>query len=655
MAEEVIQKKTGAERQTEILVAALERARENGGVLLNAARKPAPSFYDKSLRLSPGNALMMAMHSDQGGFKTNVYTMFSETQKRGEAVRKGQRGVAVVWTNPNQYVNNDNPDDKISRKAYFALDENARKQYKANPREDVYTIFNIDQTTMAHVHKNDYQKQVEQFTVNERTDDKAMRMEFNQFLQKMKDYLVPIRKDGTGLAHYDSRTDTLHIPPQKDFASYPDYAQEVVRQIAHATGVPQRLGRRGVAVEGGRQPEASLQQRELLVRDLVASHKMLEMGLPAKLHPETLEHLSSVIAQMKENPEVGKAILADVNRTVGMMKKAESGEKIQLVEKPSEKNRQAWASQFPIDKVPETFSRIAMLKDDDGRWTLAARPEEGRTFAVHPDKADIGMYFDMMKNDHDEASIENFRTQFAQKYYSVVAEHPDREVSIFKSSASQEALDRIDRVNAFKTNDNKVLLMANIDGEKQRPREISQSQWQRLWLADDKRDYKQHLAATLYADVLSGKQDKEQQNGQQNGQQTVKESAGQNQLPPIMKQFDKLKAKHPDAILLFRTGDFYETYRNDAVKASRILGITLTTNNKVKDKDGQPLETAIFPHHALDVYLPKLIRAGERVAICDQLTVPKQKETGEEAKEAPQQEVKEVVSRQEEQRTGMHR
>ena len=104
MAEERIQKKTGAERQTEILVAALENAKKNGGVLLNASRKPAPSFYNKSLRLPPGNALMMAMHSDQGGFKTNVYTMFRETHERGEAVRKGQKGVAVVWTNPNQYV-----------------------------------------------------------------------------------------------------------------------------------------------------------------------------------------------------------------------------------------------------------------------------------------------------------------------------------------------------------------------------------------------------------------------------------------------------------------------------------------------------------------------------------------------------------------------
>lgn len=661
MAEETIQKKSGAERQTEILVAALERAKENGGVLLNALGKPAPSFYNKSLRLTPGNALMMAMHSDQGGFKTNVYTMFSETHNRGEAVRKGQKGVAVVWTNPNQYVNNDNPEDKISRKAYFALDESARKQYKANPREDVYTIFNIDQTTMSHVHKDEYKQQVEQFAGAEErtqkpTDDKAMRMEFNQFMQKMKDNLVPIRKDGTGIAHYDSRTDTLHIPPQKDFASYQEYAQEVVRQVVHATGVPQRLGRRGVAVEGGRQPQEAMQQRELLVRDLVASHKMLEMGLPAKLHPKTMEHLPAVIASLKENPELGKSILMDVNRTVGMMKKAESGEKIVPVEKPTEKNRQAWAEQFPIDKVPEQFTRIAMLKDDNGKWTLAARPEEGRTFAVHPDKADISMYFDMMKNDHDEASIEKFRTQFAQKYYSVVAAHPDREVNIFKSGAPQETLDRIDRVNAFKTNDNKVLLMANIDGEKQRPREISQSQWQRLWLADDKRDYKIHLAATLYSDILNGKQEVEKQSGQQNVQPTVKDTAGQAQEPPIMKQYDKLKGKHPDALLLFRAGDFYETYRDDAAKASKILGITLTRNDKVKDKDGRPLETAVFPYHALDNYLPKLIRAGERVAICDQLTVPKQQNVqSEEAKEAPQQEVKEVVSRQEEQRPSMHR
>ena len=88
----------------------------------------------------------------------------------------------------------------------------------------------------------------------------------------------------------------------------------------------------------------------------------------------------------------------------------------------------------------------------------------------------------------------------------------------------------------------------------------------------------------------------------------------------MMKQYFDLKAKHPDAVMLFRCGDFYETYSEDAVTASEILGITLTNR---ANGQGKTVEMAGFPHHALDTYLPKLIRAGRRVAICDQLEDPK--------------------------------
>lgn len=91
-------------------------------------------------------------------------------------------------------------------------------------------------------------------------------------------------------------------------------------------------------------------------------------------------------------------------------------------------------------------------------------------------------------------------------------------------------------------------------------------------------------------------------------------------LTPMMKQFLDLKAKHPDAVMLFRCGDFYETYSTDAVIASEILGITLTKRANGK---GKTIEMAGFPHHALETYLPKLVRAGKRVAICDQLEDPK--------------------------------
>ncbi len=89
---------------------------------------------------------------------------------------------------------------------------------------------------------------------------------------------------------------------------------------------------------------------------------------------------------------------------------------------------------------------------------------------------------------------------------------------------------------------------------------------------------------------------------------------------PLMKQYNTIKARYPDALLLFRVGDFYETFGSDAVKAANILGIVLT---KRANGYASFIELAGFPHHSLDTYLPKLVRAGQRVAICDQLEDPK--------------------------------
>lgn len=671
MAEENINKKTGAERQAEVLVATLERANKNGGTLLNAGQKAMPQFYDKTLRITPVNALIMAMHSDNGEFKTNSYTMFNETHDRSEAVKKGQKGVPFVWQNLNQYVNKDNAEDKISRAEYNSLADAEKAKYKVNPREDVYTVFNIDQTTMFHVHKEEYAKQLELYGAERPKDDKHLRMDVNKFIQSMKDNLVPIRKDATGIAHYDSKKDTLHIPVQKDFPSYADYVQEVTRQIVHATGVPQRLGREGLSVDGVKTPSEVQQHMEMLVEELASAHRMLELGMTAKMRPQTVEQLPNIISELKADPTMAQKVLHDVNRTVGMIKKAENGEKIKLIEKLSEKRQQAWASQFPIDKVPSTFTQISMLKDDEGKWTLAAKPENARTFAVHPSREDVSLYFDMMKNDHDETHVNEFKTQFAQKYYSVVAANPEKEANIFRSNASQDALDLISKVNAFKTKDNKILLVATIGDEKQKSVQINQSQWQRMWLADDKQDYKTHLAAILYSDVLAGKLEEmkrstspdvdgtqlhEENEHREYHEEEKRQQQQMSNVPPIIKQYNDLKQKHPDALLLFRCGDFYETYKEDAVKASNILGITLTKHSKRMDEEEKPLKMAGFPYHALDTYLPKLIRAGERVAICDQLESPRQKTSQqEENKQEAKQEVKEVVSAQKEERHGMHR
>ena len=707
MAEETIQKKTGTERQAAFLVSALERASQQNGVLLNGTMKQAPRFYDKGLRVNPVNALIMAIHSDQGNYKTNSYVLFNDTKNRGEAIRKGEKGVPFMWTNNNEYVNKDNPEDKISRTEFKKLSEADQARYKPNPKEDVYVLFNIDQTTMPNVHKEDYEKHLSQFGgveqgTNLDKDDKAKRISVNQFILNMRDNLVPIRKDATGIAHYDGSRDTVYIPAQKNFPSYGDYVQEVARQVAHATGVTGRLNRDG-----------STQQKEALVEELASAVKMLDFGMPAKLRPETMKELPAIIEQMKENPQFAEDVMHDVNRTVGMIKKAEGGEKIQILENPTEKRQQEWAAQFPMNHVPEKFSAIVMLKDDDAKWTLAAKPENLPVLAVHPSKEDVSLYFDVIKNDHDDAHVQEFRTQMAQKYFSLYSKNQVSAVNLFRSDASQEALDLISKVNAFKTKDSKMLLVATIGDEKQKPVLISPEQWQRLWLADDKQSYKTHLAATLYSDVLAGKLEAmkhatspkvdgtplhEEQEQRDNKEQTVRaENEKKNQeekqrnspeqkekerreekakeeltkaetkavaavvLSPMMKQFVDLKSKHPDAMLLFRVGDFYETYQQDAQKASRILGITLTKSNSQKGPDGKAAEMAGFPHHALDTYLPKLIRAGERVAICDQLENPrtaKQNNSSEQSEESKQT-VKEVVApaqkQEEQQHRSMHR
>ena len=707
MAEETIQKKTGTERQAAFLVSALERASQQNGVLLNGTMKQAPRFYDKGLRVNPVNALIMAIHSDQGNYKTNSYVLFNDTKNRGEAIRKGEKGVPFMWTNNSEYVNKDNPEDKISRTEFKKLSEADQARYKPNPKEDVYVLFNIDQTTMPNVHKEDYEKHLSQFGgveqgTNLDKDDKAKRISVNQFILNMRDNLVPIRKDATGIAHYDGSRDTVYIPAQKNFPSYGDYVQEVARQVAHATGVTGRLNRDG-----------STQQKEALVEELASAVKMLDFGMPAKLRPETMKELPAIIEQMKENPQFAEDVMHDVNRTVGMIKKAEGGEKIQILENPTEKRQQEWATQFPMNHVPEKFSAIVMLKDDDAKWTLAAKPENLPVLAVHPSKEDVSLYFDVIKNDHDDAHVQEFRTQMAQKYFSLYSKNQVPAVNLFRSDASQEALDLISKVNAFKTKDSKMLLVATIGDEKQKPVLISPEQWQRLWLADDKQSYKTHLAATLYSDVLAGKLEAmkhatspkvdgtplhEEQEQRDNKEQTVRaENEKKNQeekqrnspeqkekerreekameeltkaetkavaavvLSPMMKQFVDLKSKHPDAMLLFRVGDFYETYQQDAQKASRILGITLTKSNSQKGPDGKAAEMAGFPHHALDTYLPKLIRAGERVAICDQLENPrtaKQNNSSEQSEESKQT-VKEVVApaqkQEEQQHRSMHR
>lgn len=619
-------KKTGLERQKEVLIEALERAAKENGLFLNTNYKQQPHFYNKELQITPVNSLMMAMHSDNGNFKSNAYTTFQNLQANNAAIRRGQKGVPFIWSNLNEYVEIANPENKITKDSFNKLSEEDKGRYRVNPKENVFTLFNLDQTTLPFVHKDSYKTHINDTGQTAPHDEKELRIDINKYIQKMRENLLPIRRDGIGVAHYDANRDLIHIPAQKEFDTYPEYVQAVTREIVRATGVPQRLNR-----EGTMSSDKEKQARESLVEDLVSAHKLLEFGLPSKLKKTTIENVPSIIKHIKETPNYTENLFRDINRAVGMMKKAEKGEKIKVNEREtvellnvnSQEQAQRNTQENQVSKAV-SFEQITILKDDNEKWTLVARPNEQKPFAIHPSKQDISMYFDSLKNPNKEEGV-SIRTELAQKYYVLSLQHPELKVDIFNTGATQENIEKIDRVNVFRTKDPKNMIIAYVDGKALQPIELNKSLYQRFWLTDNRSAYKVALAASLYAETLNNIKKEGTKQAQEVEQTATKEQSKQSEvshdtaeknIPPIMEQYKALKKNYSDALLLFRKGNYYIAYSDDAVTLSKKLDLEIKTEKNHYENEKTPLRSASFPASSLDGNLPKLIRSGSRVAIC---------------------------------------
>lgn len=619
-------KRTGLERQKEVLIEALERAAKENGLFLNTNYKQQPHFYNKELQITPVNSLMMAMHSDNGNFKSNAYTTFQNLQANDAAIRRGQKGVPFIWSNLNEYVEIVNPENKITKDSFNKLSEEDKGRYRVNPKENVFTLFNLDQTTLPFVHKDSYKTHINDTGQTAPHDEKELRIDINKYIQKMRENLLPIRRDGIGVAHYDANRDLIHIPAQKEFDTYPEYVQAVTREIVRATGVPQRLNR-----EGTMSSDKEKQARESLVEDLVSAHKLLEFGLPSKLKKTTIENVPSIIKHIKETPNYTENLFRDINRAVGMMKKAEKGEKIKVNEREtvellnvnSQEQAQRNTQENQVSKAV-SFEQITILKDDNEKWTLVARPNEQKPFAIHPSKQDISMYFDSLKNPNKEEGV-SIRTELAQKYYGLSLQHPELKVDIFNTGATQENIEKIDRVNVFRTQDQKNMIIAYVDGKALQPIELNKSLYQRFWLTDNRSAYKVALAASLYAETLNNIKKEGTKQAQEVEQTATKEQSKQSEvshdtaeknIPPIMEQYKALKKNYSDALLLFRKGNYYIAYSDDAVTLSKKLDLEIKTEKNHYENEKTPLRSASFPASSLDGNLPKLIRSGSRVAIC---------------------------------------
>lgn len=857
------QEKAAVEREKELLSGALNGAAISGGYWLNASGRTAPRFYPKGPEVSPFNALILGMHADRGGYKTARYFSFNEAKKHGEAVLQSEKGVPFHWYKWEKYVNRNDPSDTMSREDYLQLDKEERKQYKGVRNREIRILFNVDQTTLPDSIPETYRALLENHGgINDRgnlkAEERQLRNAVNHFVAQIKENLVPIRKDGTGTPRYDTAKDAVYMPDQKHFSSYPDYVQELVRQVASATGHRQRLAREGMVMQGGKAPSEDAVKYERLVAELAAGVKMMDFGLPAKMSAENLPLVEYWTQELQENPTLLEAIETDVNNAVEVMRKAERGEKIEYAtlldhkrttelrekQKPqvdsresailidiirkggmgvdsrnfaSPAEKQAFLEKFNLgfydkkveeallkvhDEDPEVmeiafteavhygtqmaesckeympaewntkgsytvsdslkgipdrstkemvivrdkqtgivdvvlpagalegghvafpdgdkrpycltpdevmnaqersergakavtnnlpgfsktridsalraqgatfvrffnkdgllgfrpddsyfegkevttaklegkelrtlsyidvseavenatsvqFDRIQMLRDDDGRWALYLKPQGETSFSVYPDKEDVNRFFTTIKQGQQEASAE-VRRSLANKYYALAQNRPELKVDLFAGPAENADLSKIKRVNIFRTKDERILCAPVIDGiEKVQPRLVTPQQWQRMWAAEDMAEYKTCLAAKLFADVLQQANAQAQSQESHQGEQTRiafdANAKGQPFTPAMQEQYDQLKGKHPDAVLLFRTGDNYLAYKEDAQTASRILGLDVVHGDKA--------DIVSFPFGDLDTHLPKLIRAGQRVAICDQLENHKQ-------------------------------
>ncbi len=741
MKEKSQREKIAEEKQVALLSTALREASNAGGHWLNASGKRYPRLYPQGVSASAFNALFMALHSDKSGCKTNLFTLYSDAKVRGAAVREHEQGVPFLFYNWNKYVHRNNPEEIISRDAYLKLYEEEQKMYKGVHNREIRTLFNIDQTTLPYVDKEGYETAVRQDGgAQERGytegDNRRLRIRFNDFLLKMRDNLVPVRADGSGMPHYETDKDAVYMPRQREFEHYHDYVQEALRQIVSATGHQQRLAREGMVMKNGMATSEDAVKQERLIVELASGIKMLELGLPARLSDTSLETVEYWCRELKENPCLIDALESDVNNALEVIGKAERGEKIEYATLRNRQETTTMQEQMPkhyfvaneirqhpskedkrivlvIDREAKTadvilpagastetdneipgmnkgrieralqkegieqvrfyntdgalgyryddsyfaekqvtlarlknwsmemlstldvssavkranevgFDQVQMIQDDKKRWALYIKPENKSGYSIYPDKEDVNRFFSTLKQAMD--NIDKVRMELAHKYYALAEVKPDLKIDLFSSEAQEVDLNRIQRVSVFKTKQDGIQCAATIDGQKMQPRSITPQQWQRMWVAEDRDDYKRHLAATLFADVLRKGQPMEEHAGEKQEKETVQrqgEAVAQGQaetendesLSPQRQLWDKLKEKHPDALQLIRAGDSYRLYNEDAVRGAAILGLALKERTGIQEKGFTDLLE--FPNGQLDSYLPKLVRAGERVAICD--------------------------------------
>lgn len=583
------------------------------------------------------NAFLCQIHTTMEHYRMPVYLTIKQIRDAGAMIKKGEHSIPIFkW----DLRIKDKDGKKLSESDYRNMTKEEQAECTVRPYLKVYNEWNIDQTNLEEVNKEKYDTILKRFKSEPIKDEVGMyKNEAFDNLLKEQSWVCPIEYEKFNeSAFYSPKRDQIVVPSKKQFniSNTPEdvfkdgmeFYGTTIHEMAHSTGHESRLGRDGIVKID--QFGSDQYAKEELVAELTSALIGNAMGFDSRIRENNIAYLQNWIGSLKKDPKFLKSVMSDVNKSSKMVlehideQRRKLGEKALLdgsLDGEEEKNKKEQQekkeeSKEASEATAKALTHAALLvgalsaaKQNEGIWMNKSQKGNAEFINTH---TPITAYNNIMMNLNSDAN--KYKTN-VYTYYNPAKENnmpvKQNEKGMefhWTSWGYQNAMNK-DEV-------------------------ITSKQFDKL--PDDEKSFYTKHATRVVQNIYNVEQTTMNANNHdayvellktKGSQLSQNEKEQKGKYSSIMKQWKELKGKHPDALLLFRIGDFYEMYKQDAKRGSEVLGITLTKMNGSKD-----FHLAGFPHQALDTYLPKLIRAGERVAICDQLESKKTVSQGFDAK-----------------------
>ena len=497
-----------------LIVGALEMAKTNKGVWMNKCCNLSDDVVTASRLSRPYEALTMVLQNDTKGECPKVVALNREAQAyhQVQELKEKHPDAMILMRNGDFYEAFGEDAEKASRILGIALSKQSAGRKK------------FDYTSFPHHALDIYLPKLVRAGLriaicDALVDPKLNEKEAKPIYDQVDELVTALKKSDDRiqvnpllLTDYDSNDDGLLINNSRKAAvgeekeTAIERANDIYRAAIAYTGAPQRLNRQN-------QPDmtpAEAHRYDRLVQELAAGVIMARQNLPAQLSSDSLSMIPDWQQQLQENPQMMDHLEHDMNDAIRVLGKIMKGEDIDYAVMRGEEP-QAVAQGTVAEEVIRSvsFEQVSMTRDDRDRYVLYVKPADEKAFTIYPEREDIDRFFQSFRT----PEFDTVRSELAQKYYQMVVNHPESKADVLMPKVPEGAdLSRISKVNITKDryHEGATIMFATIDGERQKPVELSKSQIQRFWLSEDREAFKVALAAQLFQNKLCVNQSQQQ-------------------------------------------------------------------------------------------------------------------------------------------------